>query len=107
MEKLTVDEEGKITIPAQILTPRGLRPGDELTLVEVAEGLLLYQHGANSPAARWWNSLSEGERRQAQIEANSYLSLSAAARDQIWDEGAESIKAEAEAEGDEIDFPVE
>ena len=38
MEKLIVDEEGKITIPAHILLWRGLRPGNELTLVEAAKG---------------------------------------------------------------------
>ena len=41
-EKLIVDAEGKIIIPPHILERRGLRPGDELTLVEAVEGLLVY-----------------------------------------------------------------
>lgn len=84
MENLIVDEEGKITIPAQILAQRGLHPGDELMLVEAAEDLLLYQHGADPLAASWWNSLNEKEHRQAQIETSSYQSLSAVDRDRIW-----------------------
>jgi AbrB family looped-hinge helix DNA binding protein len=104
MEKLVVDAEGKITIPPHILEKRGLHPGDELMLVEAAEGLLVYQHGVDPLTARWWNSLSEDERRQAQDEAHSYQSLSEAERDQIWNEGSESI--EAEAEGDEIELPA-
>lgn len=42
------------SLPA--LTPRperrGLRPGDELTLVEADEGLPIYQHGADTLTAR-------------------------------------------------------
>ena len=49
MEKLIVDEEGKVSIPAHILERRGLRPGDELTLVEADEGLL-YRRGADATA---------------------------------------------------------
>lgn len=71
-EKLAVDAEGKLTIPTQVLERRGLRPGDELLLVEAAEGLLLYQFGVDSLAARWWNNLSEEERGQAQAEARRY-----------------------------------
>ena len=37
MEKLTVDAEGKIVIPPEVIQKRGLHPGDELTLVESAE----------------------------------------------------------------------
>lgn len=104
MEKLIVDDEGKITIPPRILERRGLHPGDELTLVEAAEGLLVYQRGIDPLTAGWWNSLNEDERRQAQDEAHRYQDLSEAERDRVWNEGAESI--EAEAEGDEIEFPA-
>ena len=68
MEKLFVDEEGKITMPAHILSRRGLRPGDELTLVEAAEGLCPYQRDVDALTARYWNGLSEGERQPAQAE---------------------------------------
>ena len=104
MEKLVVDAEGKLTIPPHILEKRGLHPGDELTLVEADEGLLVYQHGLDPLTARWWSGLNEDERRQAQAEAERYESLSEEERDRIWNEGAESI--EEDAEGDEVDLPA-
>jgi bifunctional DNA-binding transcriptional regulator/antitoxin component of YhaV-PrlF toxin-antitoxin module len=104
MEKLVVDAEGKLTIPPHILEKRGLRPGDELTLVEADEGLLVYQHGLDPLTTRWWKGLGEDERRQAQAEAERYESLSEEERDRIWNEGAESI--EEDAEGDEVDLPT-
>ncbi|HEX8069306.1 MAG TPA: hypothetical protein VF546_05110 [Pyrinomonadaceae bacterium] len=104
MEKLVVDAEGKLTIPPHILEKRGLHPGDELTLVEADEGLLVYQHGLDPLTARWWSGLSEDERRQARAEAERYESLSEEERDRIWNEGAESI--EEDAEGDEVDLPA-
>ena len=69
MEKLIVDAEGKVTIPRHILEKRGLRPGDELTLVEADEGQLVYQHGTDPLTARWWAGLNEDERRQSRAEA--------------------------------------
>ena len=102
MEKLVVDVEGKLTIPPHILEKRGLHPGDELTLVEADEGLLVYQHGLDPLTARWWKGLGEDKRRQAQAEAERYESLSEEERDRIWNEGAESI--EEDAEGDEVDL---
>jgi bifunctional DNA-binding transcriptional regulator/antitoxin component of YhaV-PrlF toxin-antitoxin module len=83
MEKLVVDAEGKLTIPPHVLEKRGLHPGDELTLVEADEGLLVYQHGLDPLTARWWKGLGEDERRQAQAEAGRYESLSEAERDRI------------------------
>ena len=90
--KLIVDEEGKITIPAHVLSRRGLRPGDELRLAEVAEGLLLYQRGADPLTARWWDSLSGGERQQARAEALGYMNLSEEERDGIWGGGTKSVE---------------
>lgn len=51
MEKLIVDKDGKLTIPPHVLERRGLRPGDELALVEAAEGLLVYQSGVDERSA--------------------------------------------------------
>ena len=104
MEKLIVDADGKITIPPRVLEKRGLRPGDELSLVEAAEGLLVYQSGVDPRTARWWDGLSGEERKLAQEEARKYESLSEEERDRLWDEDAESIEPEAEA--DEIDLPT-
>lgn len=104
MEKLIVDAEGKVTIPPELIRKRGLRPGDELALVETAEGLLVYQGGIDPKTMAWWNSLSEAERRVAEAEARHYESLNEAEREQLWNEGADSI--EPEAEGDELDLPA-
>ena len=105
MEKLIVDDDGKVTIPPHVLAKRGLHPGDELTLVEADEGLLVYQHGLDPLTARWWKGLSDDERRQAEAEARGYEDLSEEERDHIWNEGAESI--EEDAEGDEVELPTE
>jgi len=104
MEKLIVESEGKITIPPHILEKRGLRPGDELSLVEAAEGLLVYQSGVDPQTAQWSNSLSDDERKLAREEASRYESMSEAERDALWSEGAVSLDAEAEA--DEVDLPA-
>ena len=104
MEKLTVDADGKITIPPEIVEKRGLHPGDELALIESAEGLLVYQGGVDEKTSAWWNSLNDGQRLLAETEARRYESLSEEERDAIWKEEAESI--EAEAESDEIDLPT-
>lgn len=104
MERLVVNAEGKVVIPPEVIQKRGLRPGDELLLVEAAEGLLVYQGGTDSETTAWWNSLSEEARRLAEAEARRYEALSEAEREAIWNEGAESI--EADAEGDEIAFPI-
>lgn len=102
MEKLVVDKDGKITIPPDVLAKRGLRPGDELELVEAAEGLLVYQSGVDEKTADWWNNLSEEDRAKAQTEARGYEFSSEKERDAIWNEAGESL--EREAEGDEIDL---
>jgi hypothetical protein len=77
-------------------------PGDELPLVEAAEGLLVYQGGVDEKTSAWWNSLDDGQRLLAEDEARRYESLSEKERDAIWNEEADSI----EAESDEIDLPT-
>jgi len=104
MEKLTVDADGKITIPPEVIQKRGLHPGDELSLVESAEGLLVYQGGVDDKTSAWWNSLDQEQRLLAETDARRYESLSEHDRDAIWNEDADSI--EAEAERDEIDLPT-
>lgn len=104
MEKLTVDADGKITIPPEVIQKRGLHPGDEFRLVEAAEGLLVYQGGVDEKTSAWWNSLDDGQRLLAEDEARRYESLSEQQRDAIWNDEADSI--EAEAESDEIDLPT-
>ncbi|HXD31719.1 MAG TPA: AbrB/MazE/SpoVT family DNA-binding domain-containing protein [Pyrinomonadaceae bacterium] len=102
MEKLTVDADGKVTIPPEVIQKRGLHPGDELSLVESAEGLLVYQGGVDERTSVWWNSLDDGQRLLAEIEARRYESLSDTEQDSIWNGEADSI----EAESDEIDLPA-
>jgi hypothetical protein len=81
-----------------------LHPGDELSLVEFAEGLLVYQGGVYEKTSAWWNSLDAEQRLLAGDEARRYEKLSEQERDSIWNEETESI--EAEAESDEIDLPT-
>lgn len=81
MEKLTVDAEGKVVIPREIIERRGLRPGDTLAVVEAAEGLLMYQGDTDLGSLGWWNRLSEDERRQAAAEARQYEVFSEEARE--------------------------
>lgn len=104
MEKLIVDEEGKIIIPAHVLTRHGLRPGDGLTVIEATEGLRLYQRGADSLTARWWDSLGDDEHRQAQAEALSYENMSEEEREHIWNETAKSV--EEGMDGGEKNLPT-
>ena len=88
MKKLVVDAEGKLIIPAQVLAKRGLRPGDELMVVEAAEGLLIYQGGVDPLTARWWNGLSEDEQREARAEAQHYEDLCEEEKDRMWEGNA-------------------
>lgn len=104
MERLIVDAEGKVTIPPELIQKRGLRPGDELTVLETPGGLFVYPHTLDPKTLAWWSSLTEEERRLAQEEAREYEALREEERDAIWSEFPESL--EAEAEGDEIDLPT-
>ena len=104
MEKLTVDADGKIVIPPEVILKRGLHPGDELTLVESAEGLLVYQGGVDEKTSAWWNGLDDRQRLLAEDEARRYDSLTEPEQDAIWNEEADSI--EIEAESDELDLPT-
>lgn len=104
MEKLTVDADGKIIIPPEVILKRGLHPGDELTLVESAEGLLVYQGGVDEKTLAWWNRLDDKQRLLAEDDARHYESLSEQERDAIWNQEADSI--EIEAESDELDLPT-
>jgi bifunctional DNA-binding transcriptional regulator/antitoxin component of YhaV-PrlF toxin-antitoxin module len=104
MEKMTVDRDGKIIIPPEVIQKRGLHPGDELTLVESAEGLLVYQGGIDEKTSAWWNSLDDRQRLVAEGEAGRYESLREQEQDSIWNEETDSI--EIEAESDEFDLPT-
>jgi bifunctional DNA-binding transcriptional regulator/antitoxin component of YhaV-PrlF toxin-antitoxin module len=104
METLLVDAEGKITIPAEVLQKRGLRPDDAVALVESAEGLLVYQGGIDPQTHAWWHALSDKDKQCAAVEARHYEALSDAERDALWNEGAETL--EANAEDDERELPA-
>lgn len=101
MERLLVDAEGKVTIPPEVVHKRGLRPGDELTLLETTHGLLVCQKGL-AFLEDWWNSLTPAEKIEARQEAEWYEALSAEERDAIWNQFPESI--EEEDERDELDL---
>ena len=93
MEKLTVDAEGRIIIPSEVVQKRGLRPGDELTLVESDEGLLVYQGGVDAKTSAWWNRLDDRQRLLAEDDARRYESLSEQERDSIWNQEADSHRS--------------
>ncbi|HZS44100.1 MAG TPA: AbrB/MazE/SpoVT family DNA-binding domain-containing protein [Blastocatellia bacterium] len=102
MEKLIVDTDGKLTIPPEIIKKRGLQPGDELSLIESDEGLLVYQGGVDEKTRSWWNSLTQDQRQMAELEARRYESLSEEEKNRMWSDDVEST--ETETEGDEIDL---
>jgi bifunctional DNA-binding transcriptional regulator/antitoxin component of YhaV-PrlF toxin-antitoxin module len=104
MERLVVNTEGQIIIPPAITQKHGLRPGDELSLVETANGLLVRVDDAEAWAwaQSWWNSLTTEQQRAARQEAETYEALSEEERDAIWNQFPESIAADAE--GDELDL---
>lgn len=104
MERLMVDAEGKIVIPPEITQKHGLHPGDEISLVETANGLLVRVDDVEAWAwaQSWWKSLTDEEKREARQEAEAYEALSEEERDAVWNQFPESI--EAGAEGDEIDL---
>jgi AbrB family looped-hinge helix DNA binding protein len=102
MEKLTVDADGKIVIPPEVSQKRGLHPGDELTLVECAEGLLVYHGGVDEKTAAWLNKLDDRQRRLAEGHALRYESLSEQQRNALWNEETDSI----DTESDEFDHPT-
>jgi hypothetical protein len=66
-EKLVGEVDGKITITPHNLEretgPAPRRRGDELTVVEAEEGLLVNCRGADTFSARRWPSHNEGGRR--------------------------------------------
>ena len=93
MEKLTVDAEGKIVIPPEVIQKRGLRPGDELTLVESDDGFLVYQGGVDAKTSAWWNRLDDRQRVLAEDDARRYESLSEQERDSIWNQEADSYRS--------------
>ena len=92
MEKLTVDAEGRIIIPSEVIQKRGLRPGDELTLVESDDGFLVY-HGVDAKTSAWRNRLDDRQRLLAEDDARRYESLSEQERDSIWNQEADSHRS--------------
>jgi bifunctional DNA-binding transcriptional regulator/antitoxin component of YhaV-PrlF toxin-antitoxin module len=105
MEILIVNAEGKVTIPSEVLHKRGLRPGDAVALVESAEGLLVYQGGVDSQTMAWWHALSDEDKQRAVAEAHRYEALSDAEREALWNEGAETLAADAEDDERELPAP--
>ena len=100
MEKLTIGPDGRLTIPSEIIRKHGLHPGDELALVDSADGLLVYTGGVDPKTLAWWNSLTDDEKSASAAEARRYLALSEEERDRLWSGG---VDAEAEEDNDEPD----
>jgi bifunctional DNA-binding transcriptional regulator/antitoxin component of YhaV-PrlF toxin-antitoxin module len=105
METLIVDAEGNVTIPSEVLHKRGLRPGDAVALIESAEGFLVYQGGVDPQTLAWWHALSDEDKQRAAAEARRYEALSNVEREALWNEGAETLDADAEADERELPAP--
>lgn len=104
MEKLTIGRDGRLIIPSEIIKKRGLRPGDELELVESADGLLVYTGGVDQQTLSWWMGLSECERLEAAAEARRYRDLTDEGQDRLWSERADA--QEPEEDDDDPDAPT-
>jgi bifunctional DNA-binding transcriptional regulator/antitoxin component of YhaV-PrlF toxin-antitoxin module len=87
MERLTVDTEGKVVIPPEVVSRFGLHPGNETALVQTPESLIICDE-ALAEMEEWWNSLTEEEKIEAREEADWYESLSEAEKDAIWNQDA-------------------
>jgi bifunctional DNA-binding transcriptional regulator/antitoxin component of YhaV-PrlF toxin-antitoxin module len=104
MARLVVDFDGKLTIPPEVIKRRGLQPGDQLALVESADGLLVYEGGVDQKTVDWWAGLSEENRAEAVAGARRYQALSEEERERIWSESPEDL--DGDREGDELDSPA-
>ncbi len=102
MERLVVDAEGKVTLPSTLIQRRGLRPGDELTLLETGRGLLVCHEGL-ALLDDWWENLTEAEKIEARKEAKEYEALSEEERDAIWNAGSEELERWFDADDDDDD----
>lgn len=102
MEKLTVDTEGKVIIPPEVVSRFGLRPGNEVALAQTPESLIICDEGL-AAAEEWWNSLTEEEKIEARKEADWYESLSEAEKDAIWNQDAAELEKWLEGDDDEDD----
>jgi bifunctional DNA-binding transcriptional regulator/antitoxin component of YhaV-PrlF toxin-antitoxin module len=101
MPRLIVDSDGRLSIPPEIIKKRGLQPGDELALVESADGMLVYEGGVDRKTLEWWAGLSEEKRPDAAAEARRYEALSEEERESLWSESVES--PDGGREEDELD----
>lgn len=105
MERIIVDQSGSVTIPPLLVQRLGLRPGDEMNIVETEAGWSLYLDEVDPTTLEWWAGLSKEERRQAAEEANRYEALSEEERDAIWNQFDESL--ENDDEEDDTESPIE
>lgn len=111
MELLTVDSEGRVVIPAELIKKHGLLPGDQFSVESMLNGLLLRIEDAEAYAwaREWWDGLSEEDKREARKEAEWYESLSEEERDAIWNDGNEELEKwleEDDEDEDEIDISI-
>jgi len=97
-------KRGSFTIQPEIIESRGLRPGDELALIESAEGLLVYQSSVDEKTLAWSNRVDAKDRALAEAESRQSESLTEEEYKTIWNAEADSI--DAESEGDEIELSV-
>lgn len=91
MQKLIVNEQGQLVIPAEAVRQLGFRPGEQAALVQTHQGLLLCSAGI-AAFEEWWQTLSNEEKQEARSEAAEYESLSEAEKDAFWNQGNEELE---------------
>ena len=118
MENLVVETDGRIVIPAEVTNKFWIRPGESVSLIPTSKGLLVHFTSAEAWAwaEKWWNGLSDEDKKEARKEAEWYESLSEEERDAIWNEGDEDLERwfaeeddeddEDKDEGEEVGLPV-
>lgn len=96
MQRVIVDSNGAVTIAPELVKRLGLRPGDEMNVIETSLGWSLFSDEVDATTLEWWESLTEDERKQAAVEAREYESLSEKEKDAIWNQFDESLDEDDE-----------
>lgn len=96
MERVMVNSNGTVTIGPEMVNRLGLKPGDEMSVIETSLGWNIFSDDVDATTLEWWESLTEDERKQAAIEAREYEALSEEERDSIWNQFDESLDEDDE-----------
>lgn len=96
MQRVMVDSTGAVTIAPELVKRLGLKPGDEMSVIETSLGWSIFSDDVDATTLEWWEGLTEEERKQATIEAREYEALSEAEKDSLWNQFDESLDEDDE-----------